>query len=123
MIRRPPRSTLFPYTTLFRSGGDVRFAELAALHAAREQVPDAPDGGGDGLGAAVSQRDAAARERRDVRDPVPHGARANDRDAPRRHAGLASTTRRATSGTLPHRPSTRSATSRRMSSGSFTVQA
>src|SRR2546429_4469970 len=31
MIRRPPRSTLFPYTTLFRSGlvkltGDERFA-------------------------------------------------------------------------------------------------
>src|SRR5258708_14954544 len=25
MIRRPPRSTLFPYTTLFRS---IRFAEL-----------------------------------------------------------------------------------------------
>src|SRR2546430_10786767 len=24
MIRRPPRSTLFPYTTLFRSVGDVR---------------------------------------------------------------------------------------------------
>src|SRR3712207_8327161 len=24
MIRRPPRSTLFPYTTLFRSAGDVR---------------------------------------------------------------------------------------------------
>src|SRR5256885_12249529 len=24
MIRRPPRSTLFPYTTLFRSGADVR---------------------------------------------------------------------------------------------------
>src|SRR2546429_3293250 len=23
MIRRPPRSTLFPYTTLFRSNGDV----------------------------------------------------------------------------------------------------
>src|SRR3712207_7231134 len=36
MIRRPPRSTLFPYTTLFRSwrGGDVRavyYAVLAAL--------------------------------------------------------------------------------------------
>src|SRR3712207_9593481 len=27
MIRRPPRSTLFPYTTLFRSG---RVADLAA---------------------------------------------------------------------------------------------
>src|SRR3712207_7145411 len=25
MIRRPPRSTLFPYTTLFRSGGEDRF--------------------------------------------------------------------------------------------------
>src|SRR3712207_8340363 len=24
MIRRPPRSTLFPYTTLFRSGGQGR---------------------------------------------------------------------------------------------------
>src|SRR5574340_148071 len=24
MIRRPPRSTLFPYTTLFRSGGRAR---------------------------------------------------------------------------------------------------
>src|SRR3712207_7419708 len=24
MIRRPPRSTLFPYTTLFRSGGSTR---------------------------------------------------------------------------------------------------
>src|SRR2546430_13752460 len=31
MIRRPPRSTLFPYTTLFRSVGDrVFFANVAA---------------------------------------------------------------------------------------------
>src|SRR3712207_6996417 len=29
MIRRPPRSTLFPYTTLFRSGG--RLADLCEL--------------------------------------------------------------------------------------------
>ena len=27
MIRRPPRSTLFPYTTLFRSGLLVKFAQ------------------------------------------------------------------------------------------------
>src|SRR2546430_5763563 len=33
MIRRPPRSTLFPYTTLFRSNG--------ALHVA---VPEGPAG-------------------------------------------------------------------------------
>src|SRR2546426_8796312 len=34
MIRRPPRSTLFPYTTLFRSGvRDVDLVQVA--HAAR----------------------------------------------------------------------------------------
>src|SRR2546425_8190534 len=27
MIRRPPRSTLFPYTTLFRSHGEIEDAE------------------------------------------------------------------------------------------------
>src|SRR3712207_7085344 len=30
MIRRPPRSTLFPYTTLFRSAGPARRARTAA---------------------------------------------------------------------------------------------
>src|SRR3712207_7684826 len=29
MIRRPPRSTLFPYTTLFRSGGTINSADPA----------------------------------------------------------------------------------------------
>src|SRR3712207_8109044 len=33
MIRRPPRSTLFPYTTLFRSGGVVRTWRQALLAA------------------------------------------------------------------------------------------
>src|SRR5260370_13542758 len=32
MIRRPPRSTLFPYTTLFRSGHDLPRLAVAALH-------------------------------------------------------------------------------------------
>src|SRR3712207_7946402 len=31
MIRRPPRSTLFPYTTLFRSTNPVKPADLADL--------------------------------------------------------------------------------------------
>src|SRR3712207_8883301 len=31
MIRRPPRSTLFPYTTLFRSAGRRRRSLLAAV--------------------------------------------------------------------------------------------
>src|SRR2546423_11879783 len=30
MIRRPPRSTLFPYTTLFRSAGSERSSEARA---------------------------------------------------------------------------------------------
>src|SRR5256885_11458120 len=31
MIRRPPRSTLFPYTTLFRSGDEARFRGAVEL--------------------------------------------------------------------------------------------
>src|SRR5437867_9509650 len=31
MIRRPPRSTLFPYTTLFRSGVQIRDDDLIAV--------------------------------------------------------------------------------------------
>src|SRR5256885_5611054 len=31
MIRRPPRSTLFPYTTLFRSGGGATFGGVPAF--------------------------------------------------------------------------------------------
>src|SRR3712207_7688486 len=33
MIRRPPRSTLFPYTTLFRSRKDVEFVLGSILNA------------------------------------------------------------------------------------------
>src|SRR5438034_1641995 len=33
MIRRPPRSTLFPYTTLFRSGGSTTHAIRASATA------------------------------------------------------------------------------------------
>src|SRR3712207_7187665 len=32
MIRRPPRSTLFPYTTLFRSHGRLRPLAAARVH-------------------------------------------------------------------------------------------
>src|SRR3712207_7452010 len=33
MIRRPPRSTLFPYTTLFRSKNRIAFAMLMTMTA------------------------------------------------------------------------------------------
>src|SRR3712207_6904774 len=45
MIRRPPRSTLFPYTTLFRSPGTERDRKRACLRTVRrssrrlEEVP------------------------------------------------------------------------------------
>src|SRR3712207_8527789 len=44
MIRRPPRSTLFPYTTLFRSGGAVSVtnADLLAEEGLDEVVVVAP---------------------------------------------------------------------------------
>src|SRR2546422_8139652 len=42
MIRRPPRSTLFPYTTLFRSRpGGARMPDAIRLDA--EQRPRAPE--------------------------------------------------------------------------------
>src|SRR3989440_12508712 len=47
MIRRPPRSTLFPYTTLFRSrrrgGQRARLAPEQPLHRPQEAVRPAPD--------------------------------------------------------------------------------
>src|SRR3712207_7668892 len=43
MIRRPPRSTLFPYTTLFRSG-DHRLARVRAVVSERlRAIVDALD--------------------------------------------------------------------------------
>src|SRR3712207_9095091 len=47
MIRRPPRSTLFPYTTLFRSGGLTK--DLLSIFMQVEFPEDGPvdSGGGD----------------------------------------------------------------------------
>src|SRR3712207_7237107 len=54
MIRRPPRSTLFPYTTLFRSAGLLRGwggssapgGRTAPAEALGDAVPDAGQPGG-----------------------------------------------------------------------------
>src|SRR2546422_7409966 len=42
MIRRPPRSTLFPYTTLFRSHSEFSFRGLVLFLIARAEVPRDP---------------------------------------------------------------------------------
>src|SRR2546426_3553168 len=49
MIRRPPRSTLFPYTTLFRSSQAVNVSATGASHSAprtrdRSSIRTSPKG-------------------------------------------------------------------------------
>src|SRR2546427_3195553 len=57
MIRRPPRSTLFPYTTLFRSGHDER-------QLGREAEVEDLARAGDGVAAEVDHRDDVGAVRR-----------------------------------------------------------
>src|SRR3712207_7471339 len=54
MIRRPPRSTLFPYTTLFRS------AHRGDRSRGGGPCPGRARGGGEGPGRSVGARPAAA---------------------------------------------------------------
>src|SRR2546422_6431268 len=60
MIRRPPRSTLFPYTTLFRSVAEQRRDALAQIHVL------SPRAGEHRSQLAVRER---AHERDDARHP------------------------------------------------------
>src|SRR5256885_3499799 len=53
MIRRPPRSTLFPYTTLFRSG-------------CRDLAPAAPETRA-GSSCRITQAEADARDQQELR--------------------------------------------------------
>src|SRR3712207_8123067 len=72
MIRRPPRSTLFPYTTLFRSGAPV------AAHLPRDR--------GAALVAAGAARGLRPRGRRGRRGALPGDGVRGRRD-PRRPRG------------------------------------
>src|SRR5258705_8044240 len=61
MIRRPPRSTLFPYTTLFRSVR-LRRGELDQRRRERAMVGGVDaDGGGEGPSVSLSLGQARAR--------------------------------------------------------------
>src|SRR2546422_8013419 len=55
MIRRPPRSTLFPYTTLFRSGGNL---------APQARAGDVPVQGADRARPRSARRDHHLRARK-----------------------------------------------------------
>src|SRR2546429_5445285 len=72
MIRRPPRSTLFPYTTLFRSlpqeferlGADGIACDHQRLHAALQQI-------GEDLARVAAHR--VGRDRKSTRLNSSHG--------------------------------------------------
>src|SRR5438034_5370306 len=59
MIRRPPRSTLFPYTTLFRSEEGMRVVLLAILDEIAMSAPHFTDG--------LRELREAARDRKSTR--------------------------------------------------------
>src|SRR3712207_8361058 len=61
MIRRPPRSTLFPYTTLFRSGDQPLVAALRAAGVVLQRGPLAVVALDDGHDRVARALDALAR--------------------------------------------------------------
>src|SRR2546422_7832594 len=75
MIRRPPRSTLFPYTTLFRSRVQpLRHLEAERAEDGRDErgAPhDAP--AGEKLENDEEQRDAQRKDRKSTRLNSSHG--------------------------------------------------
>src|SRR5438067_3705489 len=76
MIRRPPRSTLFPYTTLFRSWLVIQFLVLGRRHVTKcfvslfeaDSMQDLMFGVlGAGEAAAVDETHEALRDRKSTR--------------------------------------------------------
>src|SRR3712207_6887583 len=81
MIRRPPRSTLFPYTTLFRSqsgrshvparrfpgSGLPRRVATLSVHTSPLDQPGAGDAGGMNVYIVEVSRRLAARDRKSTR--------------------------------------------------------
>src|SRR2546427_7640970 len=65
MIRRPPRSTLFPYTTLFRSAPDHRQSHGLEHHHGLELPEQLYGHGGPRDGGRDEQADHAERQRED----------------------------------------------------------
>src|SRR5260370_23913060 len=68
MIRRPPRSTLFPYTTLFRSRAALRLGEKSPVR--RSELPETgqprsarPSEASGGVGPRRALPDGARRRR------------------------------------------------------------
>src|SRR5260370_13881254 len=92
MIRRPPRSTLFPYTTLFRSQSRVElFAGHEAAHRAARESPAGNVSRKPGV-LGAPQQEAAHHANRNVKARSDYGGRS----PPQEHR------RRSPSGTWAH---------------------
>src|SRR5258708_26155490 len=78
MIRRPPRSTLFPYTTLFRSLLD-RLADVTGV----ERGGHGGEGGRANADAVAEERECGQAARQGERQPATrrHGVRQRERAA------------------------------------------
>src|SRR3989449_8813673 len=79
MIRRPPRSTLFPYTTLFRSGDQIAAVRRVSVDAGREQRVD------DGDLARGTEVGAMSRRREPLHARCGEQDGANEREPAPRH--------------------------------------
>src|SRR2546430_2032757 len=93
MIRRPPRSTLFPYTTLFRSPWSLNEAGIARALKSAQAI----------RAADTTARAPAPTGLKRAPGPPPVAAESGGRRAPRRHAGPRSYPRRG--GGFPPPPS------------------
>src|SRR5258708_20334590 len=70
MIRRPPRSTLFPYTTLFRSELDQRFAPLNRRIRSARKMRAGIEQLAPGIGVAEPLGPEPARCKKEIADGV-----------------------------------------------------
>src|SRR3712207_6966803 len=77
MIRRPPRSTLFPYTTLFRSGQHGEDPHPVHLREARRLVPESRRAAGAGRGSAAVTSSPGRGEARDRKSTRLNSSHAN----------------------------------------------
>src|SRR3712207_7532832 len=76
MIRRPPRSTLFPYTTLFRSAGHLEFRVADPIVVHDDRIAHQP--GAERLGVPVDRGPRVA-DREIRRQSRGHGDRKSTR--------------------------------------------
>src|SRR2546430_8811665 len=68
MIRRPPRSTLFPYTTLFRSLTAEQVTQARAVHVAHvDEWMKKPEVQGFGITSSADAPGEAVRDRKSTR--------------------------------------------------------